>query len=214
MGRNSSSEPAVFRVQARLWISRALAGTMLLAFASGCAGVVTRTEPVADEPTRPVLLLDHGRHTSLVLTREDESLVRYLYGDWRWYAEGQTGLLRAVPTLFLPTRSALGRRELTGPPAPDNVRRQIRVQIDTIYLLTAKASLIDRLDQRLERHFAEREEEQIFNADYDLEFVPGPRPYTVFFNSNHWVADWLRELGIDARGNPVFGHWRVEQDGN
>ena len=34
-----------------------------------------------DDPVR-VVLLDHGRHASLVLPRADRGMVRYTYGDW------------------------------------------------------------------------------------------------------------------------------------
>lgn len=189
-----------------------LATLALMLLVSGCAGVVTRPEGEPPADARPVLLLDHGRHSSLVLTRSDHSLVRYLYGDWRWYAERDTGVLRVLPTLFAPTLSALGRRELSGPPGEDSVRRQIPVHIQRVHVLAASAERIDALDLRLSAQFAARAEALLFNPDYDLEFIPGPRPYTLFDNSNHMVADWLEELGIVVRGNPVFGRWRVRAE--
>jgi len=179
---------------------------------SACAGVVTRPEPEPVIDSRPVMLLDHGRHSSLVLTRADRSMVRYLYGDWRWYAERDTGFVRAFPTLFVPTRSALGRRELAGPATEDNLRRQIPVHVQAVHAFAVAGRRIDRLDQRLDAHFADHSEKSLFNAYYDLEFVPGPEPYTLFDNSNHVVADWLAELGIEVRGNPIFGRWRVPNE--
>lgn len=178
---------------------------------AGCAGVVTRTAPETAE-TRPVFLLDHGRHATLVLTRADQSLVRYAHGDWRWYAEDRTGPLRAFSALLVPSRSAIGRRTL--PPAADEhfLRRQIPVHIEAIHTFAAPASRIDALDRRLDALFEVGVEERLFNARFDLEFVPGPRPYTLFDNSNHVVAGWLEELDIGVRGNPVFGRWRVEND--
>jgi hypothetical protein len=44
---------------------------------------------------------------------------------------------------------------------------------------------------------------------YHGKIVHHPRAYTAFWNSNHAVASWLRELGITTRG-PSFGaNWRV-----
>ncbi|TVS12696.1 MAG: hypothetical protein EA419_03940 [Wenzhouxiangella sp.] len=191
---------------------RLIMGVVAALLLSACAGVVTRPDPEADLDTRAVMLLDHGRHSSLVLTRADQSMVRYLYGDWRWYAERDTGFLRAFPTLFAPTRSALGRRQLAAPATEASLRRQIPVYIQAVHGFAVASERIDRLDRRLDEHFADHIEKSLFNDYYDLEFVPGPRPYTLFDNSNHVVADWLEELGVDVRGSPIFGHWRVEND--
>ncbi len=178
---------------------------------SGCAGVVTRPAPEAVADTRPVFLLDHGRHASLVLTRADHSLVRYAHGDWTWYAEDRTGPLRAFSALLARSRSAIGRRELSPILDEEGLRRQIRVEIRTLHQLAAAAEKIDALDADLTRWFEDQAEMSLFNARFDLEFVPGPRPYTLFDNSNHVVAEWLEALGIAVRGNPVFGQWRLEE---
>lgn len=164
------------------------------------------------DSVRPVFLIDHGRHSSLVLTRAGGSMIRYVYGDWRWYAKGETGMRRALPTLFAATESALGRQTLTAPATETSIRRQVPMTIRNIHRLAAPAGRIDGLDRRLQRNFERLQERSHYNAAIDLEFVPGQRPYTLFANSNHIVADWLRELGIDVRGNPVFGNWQVEHD--
>ncbi len=177
---------------------------------TGCVGIVTR--PDADQIDQPgsAFLLDHGRHTSLLLTREDESMVRYLYGEWRWYALQEAGPLRWLPTAFIPTQATLGRRELAGPPTESSIRRQVPVVIRKVHELPAEADLINSLDHRLDQRFNAAIETLHYNTDYDLEFVHDPVDYTIFYNSNHVVADWLRELGIEVTGNPVWGRWRVE----
>mgnify|MGYP006987897890 FL=1 len=179
---------------------------------AGCGGTVMHPDLETANGVRPVFLLEHGRHSSLVLTRTDGSMVRYVYGDWRWYAEGETGIRRAVPTLFAATGSALGRQALAAPARETSIRRQVPMAIRNIHRLPAPAERIDGLDHRLQRDFERLQGQSHYNAAYDLEFVPGQRPYTLFANSNHVVADWLRELGIEVRGNPVFGSWQVESD--
>lgn len=186
-------------------LTPALMGLVL----AGCGGTVMAPSPDAAQDTRPVFLLDHGRHANLVLTRADGTLVRYFYGDWRWYAEGETGVLRSVPTLFAATPSALGRQVLRGPATAGSIRRQVRRKIQGLHRLTAPAARIDRLDRRLQAYFEHMREQSHYNAALGVEFVPGRRPYTLFGNSNHVVAQWLEELGIEVRGNPVFGGWRI-----
>jgi hypothetical protein len=177
---------------------------------AGCVGTVTRPDDTTLDQPRPAFLLDHGRHSTLVLTREDDSMIRYLYGEWRWYALQETGFFRVWPTLFFPTQAALGRKELDGPPGKDTIRRQIPVVIRKIHELSVEAERIDELDRKLEQRFEAAIDTRHHNPVYDLEFVHHPRDYTVFYNSNHVVADWLRELGIEVRGNPMWGTWRVE----
>ncbi len=177
---------------------------------TGCVGTVIRTDADALDQHRAAFLVDHGRHSTLVLTREDDSMVRYLYGEWRWYALQETGFFRVWPTLFFPTQAAIGRKELTGPPDESNIRRQIPVVIQQIHELPVEADRLDALESSLDLRFNAAIQTLHYNSDYDLDFVHDPVDYTVFYNSNHVVADWLRELGVEVRGNPIWGRWRVE----
>lgn len=175
---------------------------------AACAATV-RPPPEPDAP-RAVFLLDHGRHTSLVLARDDDGLVRYVYGEWRWYAEMDTGFLRTFPVLFKHTPAALGRRELAGPPEPDQVRAQIKVVIRELHDFQAEADRVDALIGDLDAQFDAHRETLHYNSVYDLEFVHHPIPYRLGHNSNHLAGQWLKQLGFEIRGNPVFGRWRVE----
>lgn len=191
--------------------SRTLCAGLILLLC-GCAGTVTRPDPNGEPGDRQVFLLDHGRHSSLVLSRTDGSLVRYAYGEWLWYAEGRSGFWRALPTLFTPTRSTLGRRQWEGSANEAAIRSRVRVEIRSVHPLLASGHRVDALDRRLQVHFDRHAEQPLYNARFDLEFVPGYRPYTLWHNSNHVVADWLAELGLDVRGNPVFGKWQVRPE--
>ena len=44
-------------------------------------------------------------------------MVRYAYGDWRWFALGQTGVFEGIAALS-GDKSALGRKRLPGPLTP------------------------------------------------------------------------------------------------
>src|SRR5688572_25859227 len=79
-----------------------------LLFLAGCTTTIVPPSAVA-EPAR-VAVLDHGRHTSLLVELPGEgAMVRYAYGDWRWYALGQTGVLEGIAALS-GNKSALGRK--------------------------------------------------------------------------------------------------------
>jgi len=186
-----------------------------LALALGPAGCTTRlTPPEGPSAPVPVFVLDHGRHASLVLPGDEGLVIRYSYGDWRYYARNQTGFRSGAAAILWPTRSALGRRELQTSLGPDDVRRAVRVGVDTLFALQVEAPRVERLRSRLDSlHRAGRKEELLVNQLFDLEFVPHPRRYWLPHNSNQVVAGWLRELGVETRGIPVLSSWRVEDGG-
>jgi hypothetical protein len=174
----------------------------------GCAATVSC--PEMGEDPRPVFLLDHGRHATLVLGRADGRLVRYSYGDWRYYAEADTRLRQGVAALLWRTPAALGRRELDAAPTQPELRRALRVGVEEILELEAAGAAVDALLRNLDATFFDARAHLHYNALYDLEFVPHPRAYWFWYNSNHMVADWLRGLGCAVRGGTLLSNWRSE----
>jgi len=189
--------------------SRAFAATAVgLLTLQACTTTVV--PPIAPKAPRPVFLLDHGRHASLTLPRGDGGIVRYSYGDWRYYAQVRTGVFQGSAAILWPTRAALGRRELPGPPEAAAVRRNVRVWSEQLYELMVDSLAIEILRSRLDSIYDANLESRIYNAAYDLEFVHHPRAYWVFHNSNHVVAGWLKELGCQVRGLALFSKWKVK----
>jgi hypothetical protein len=182
----------------------------LLAVLTGCVATVEAPSDPPPADARPVFLLDHGYHSSLVLGRADNSIVRYVYGEWRWYALGETGFFRVFPTLLVPTQAALGRRVLAGPATRDGVRLEVRVGIDELHQFHADPARADALIEALDALFQANRDTVYYNLMYDVELVKHPERYRLGNNSNHFVADWLRQLGIEVRGSPMISRWRVE----
>lgn len=184
----------------------ALAATLLL---GGCATVVVA--PTAPEEPVSVFLLDHGGHASLVLPAGERGLVRYSYGDFRWYALGQTGLGEGLSALAGGTPAALGRRELRGPAEAQAVRAQVREGIRQLYELRVAGAASERLRGELEALFAANRATLVYSATYDLEFVRHPVPYSAEHNSNLVMARWLEVLGCEVEGAGLVTNWRVEK---
>jgi hypothetical protein len=186
---------------------------LALCLAVWTSGCVTHVVPPAT-PARPVavFLLDHGRHSSLVLPAEEGRIVRYSYGDWAYYALGQTGLLKGLSALIGRTEAAMGRRELPGPPQRESVRRQVRVPITDLFQLDVDEGDVVALRARLDALYAESADTRVYSAAMDLYFVRHPVPYTLRHNSNRVVRDWLIELGVDAHGRPLWSLWRVSPE--
>lgn len=175
---------------------------------TGCAATVRCPEPPG--PGAPVFLLDHGRHASLVLPDPHGYLVRYAYGDRRWYADMDTGIGPGAAALFRRTPAVLGRRDLHVEPEPQQVVAALRIVVEAIHTLRVDADALDRLRTELELLFFEDFDAMRYNDAYDLEFVPHPRDYTGGNNSNHMVAEWLHELGCEVTGSPLVSNWNIQ----
>ncbi len=190
-----------------LWLTAvaSLGGLVLL---GGCT--TTIVPPVSPADPRPVFLLDHGRHTSLVLPHPN-GLVRYAYGDWRWYAQENTGPWQGIAALLWPTRGTLGRRVLPGPATEEGVRGSVRVVIEDLYELHVEAARVTALRDELEALFRANLASRTYSAASDLEFVHHPQAYSAFNNSNHMLVKWLTALGCETRGSGVFARWRLER---
>lgn len=184
-------------------------GLLLLALLvlSGCAGRLIPPEaPVAPVT---VYLLDHGRHASLVLPRREGGVVRYSYGEWRWYVEGERHLLAGASALLWPTASGLGRgiheatsdRVALSGLAPEG--------LEQVYLLVAEEARVVALKSRLDAYFEAPGVTPVYSAEFDLSFVPYPRAYWLTHQSNLVIARWLRSLGVEVRGIPWLSNWRL-----
>ncbi|MCC5870228.1 MAG: DUF2459 domain-containing protein [Gammaproteobacteria bacterium] len=185
---------------------------LLIASLCGCSATVVLPDPQDIETPRTVYVIEHGWHTSLVLTDADDAMLRFVYGDWHWYAQRRTGFWRAFGTLFSPTQGALGRQAMPAPSSPEAIRAHSRVAIDEIHSLTVAAMHVDALIERLESRFAATQDTLIYNEAYGLEFVQDPKAYTLGDNSNHVVTEWLEALDVEIRGSPIYGNWRFQSE--
>ncbi len=187
----------------------ALAAAAFTVFAAGCSTTIVPPESPAEPVT--AFLLDHGRTPSLILPTADSNMTRYVYGDWNWYALRNTGPLDGLRALFWPSQGTLGRRDLPGPPDAHIIRERVRADtIQELLPITVARADVERLRRRLDEEH--RAGAQVAMAEaLDIQFVPHPRKYSYFHNSNHAVAGWLRELGCEIPGPAFHSRWRVEQ---
>lgn len=182
----------------------------LLAFAAPWLLASCRTRLVLPAPPadpRPVVLLDHGRHSSLILTDARGVPWRYAYGNWRWYVEQDTSLGAGARALFTRSKAALGRSRLQPRDPLQGWQPQVGSTIDFEVRFDASGTRVDALLRELDRTFATSPTPPAYHRHLQLEVVPYPVPYTLAHNSNHQVARWLRAVGVEVRGSPTFGNW-------
>lgn len=175
---------------------------------SGCSGRIT--PPNIPQTSRAVFVLDHGQHSSLVIEDKQGGLARYSYGDWRYYAEGKTGIWSGLRAMFAPTKAGLGRKQLSGPATLENIQKQLRIAVVQAVPLQAEAFAVDALQDKLETIYLQNQDSKIYRQDYDLEFVHHPMTYSVRHNSNQVIGQWLTELGSEIHGWPLFSNWQVQ----
>jgi len=176
--------------------------------ASGCATVVV--PPAPPEQPQAVYLLDHGRHSSLVLPAEGGGgMTRWEYGDWAYFALNERGAGAASGALLGPSRAALGRQQLAAPASAAALRRGVRVPVERLHALEVESRAVRALRERLEGIHAAAEAAPVYNPRYELEFVPHPEPYSMGHNSNSVVAGWLESLGCRVQGPALLASWEV-----
>lgn len=187
---------------------RALPLLLAAVLLTGCAGrIVPPSAPI--DPVE-IYLLDHGRHASLVLPRQGGGVVRYSYGEWGWYVEGRRHLPAAVSAMLWPTASGLGRGVHEEIDSPHDLHRLAPEGLVGVYPLQAEATRVAALRRQLDAHFQAEGVTPAYSAEFDLEFVPYPRAYSLTHQSNLVVAQWLRRLGIEVKGVPWLSNWRIE----
>ena len=181
----------------------------MLALAVLLAGCLARvTLPAPPQQPRPVAVLDHGRHTSLILFDAQSRPWRYAYGDWAWYVDGDRGAYAAARALLRPSQAVLGRAPLR----PDDAgwQSQVGSEILAERRFVAEASRVDALLAQLHAQFETSQATIVHAPLLQLDVVPHPQPYTFRHNSNHKVAEWLQALDADVRGSPAIGRWRFQ----
>lgn len=194
---------------------RAGGAALLIMALGGCTAVIV-PPPAPERPLRAAIL-DHGRHSSLMLELPaGEGLVRYSYGDWDWYALGRTGVGQGSAALLWPTQAALGRRRYTAPAVaspemPAAAVAPLRVPVEEVFWFTVEEARVRKLVGELDAVFAANEATKVYNSGFDLEFVHYPASYTVTDNSNARVAQWATALGADIQGSVLLSAWALRE---
>lgn len=163
------------------------------------------------QPQQPmtVYLIDFGRTPTLVMPRGEDQFVRYVYGDWEWYALRHEGAIQGLIALLWPTQAALGRKIIDEPRDVEDMLTKFAIGAEEIFAIEVERERVHEFNRRMDAIFAANADSLVNNDAYALEFVHHPRKYTVFHNSNHQAAAWLRDLGCQTRGPAMTSQWRL-----
>ena len=185
-------------------------GVLVAALLAAACAATVRPPENPPEP-RPAFILDHGRHTTLVVVDSGGRPVRYAFGQLSTHADGDIGFFRGMGAMLMPTDGTLGRRVLPGLPTPENVVEAVGVDVEKMYCIAVSGERSDRLQRILNMVFEENLASARYNAGWNLEFVEHPEDYWFGNTSNQAVEKWLVELDCEVSGVTAFANWRVEQ---
>lgn len=182
-------------------IDRALPACLLgLVFLAhgGCATTVQ--PPPSNADAVRVYLTDYGRHSSLLIYTSEQVFNEYAFGDWDWFALGQTKPGDAVRAMLFSRASTLGRRQIRlAPDAPAGIVARLIGAKHAVWFKVPRAraeGLVQRLDSLFERY----RNTMTYNVDSDMWFVRYDGGYWGCYNCNHLTRSWLESLGCAVRG--------------
>jgi hypothetical protein len=167
------------------------------------------TAPKSPSNPRVVFLIDHGTHSSLAIETSAGQMLRYSYGDLRYYAKRDTSLASGAAAILWPTPATLGRGELRGPISEESLRDQLVVVVEQIYTLEVAGDKADQLVAKLDGIYLEGLKKHVSVPAYGLIFAPHPTDYFLTSNSSTMVGVWLRELGVGVFGWSLISSWNV-----
>ena len=167
------------------------------------------TSPENPTDPRVVFLIDHGTHSSLVIETSSGQMLRYSYGDFRYYAKRDTSLASGAAAILWPTPATLGRGELAGPISEESLRNQLVVVVQQIYPLEVAGDKANQLIAKLDGIYLAGKKNQVSVPAYGLIFAPHPTDYFLTSNSSTMVGVWLRELGVEVFGWSLISSWNV-----
>jgi hypothetical protein len=182
---------------------------LLLALAiGGCA--TTIRPPAAPKDPVVVVLVDYGKHASLVLPAPGGS-AEYAYGHWGYFALNENDLCTGMFALCCYSQGTLGRRTFDVPPGMRSLHGHI--PCESLTELTVERAQAERLRTKLDARWELHAETQVANAQNGLTFVKDAEDYICWNNCNHVVLRWLEELGCETSGCGCFADFRLVRPG-
>lgn len=163
-------------------------------------------------PPRPVdpvtvYLTDYGRHSSIVMPQGPRSYVEYAFGEWNFFARGDTRWWVGARALLGSSQSTLGRRQFTGIEGA----KRLKDSLGCTRMMPFEVSRLraELLALNLDADFRRSAAAPMFSSYSQLHHVRDDTFYWLGHNCNHITAQWLKQLGCRIDGPAVFSNFRV-----
>jgi hypothetical protein len=173
-----------------------------------CSGCATRViPPVVHGRSATVYLSDYGRHSSLLLPVRG-GYNEYAFGDWAFFARGDTRWWVGLRALLHSPQATLGRRFVAAPQGTLSAH-----DIDARHLVAfrAPAERVEALEMTLDAQFKRGGSEPIYSDYSKLYHTRDPEAYWLLHNCNHVTARWLRQLGCRVQGSSFTSRFELPE---
>ena len=171
----------------------------------GCSGTIH--PPAVQSDSTTVYLADYGRHSSILLPEQNGNYVEWAYGDWKWFALGETRWYNAIGAILWSGQSTLGRREVAAP--ADDASLAKSLEADRVVKVQVPEKSAARLLASLEKRYESEKPPEVYSNYSKLEHVKDHEQYWVLHNCNHVTMRWLKELGCRVDGFGMLSNFKV-----
>ncbi len=180
---------------------------LLLVLLVGCTTHVIPPAHPVDPVT--VYLTDYGRHSSLLLPDPRGGFDEYAFGDWEFFALGDTRWWVAVRAILHSPQATLGRRHVEVD--PQKLQIKAAGPPERTLPFEAPRAKVDALAAELDARFRRDGDSPLFSSYSKLYHVRDPGNYWGLHNCNHVTAEWLRELGCCTEGPAIFSKFVITE---
>jgi hypothetical protein len=183
----------------------------LPAFGMGCMATKV-TPPAMPQDSVTVFLTDYGRHSSILIPSITGSgYDEWAFGDWRFFAIGDSRLCVGIRAMLGSPQATLGRRHIDASIMSDHDTLQAYLH-DCRRLMHFQASRqrAEALELQLDTQFRNAAPTPLYSSYSLLYHVRDWRPYWVLHNCNHMTAHWLRRLGCDVCGPSIYSNFYLD----
>jgi len=179
---------------------------LVLVIVSACQSWKITPPSDVQNPAR-VFLSEYGKHTSVAFPTGTKTYVEFGFAEWHYYGREQRGVGSSLRAIGGAGRGALSRREIVTEHLDDvgfgraaGSSRSVGIDVET--------TRMQDLKQLLEKRWHHAPERVVRGHDH-IEVRQALEGYHLFRNSNALSAGWLREMGADVQGNPVWSNFEV-----
>ena len=178
---------------------------LLLTSSTGCSGTVH--PPVNPSDPVTIYVADYGRHSSIVLPAKDGGYVEWGFGDWNWFALGDTKWNVALAAMIWSPQSCFGRRAVPAPENDDALAKTL--EADRVIHLQVPSERADKLMDNLNRRFDKHADTKMYSDYSKMDQVKDSEHYWAMNNCNHLTMRWLRKLDCQVDGFGIMSHFTL-----
>lgn len=152
------------------------------------------------------MLVDYGKHSSLIIPDLKGGHLEYAFGEWNYFAREKTQWYRLPTVLLLPTASTLAKGEYPNQAALD---RHLNRFVTEIFPLATEQSKLEDFKKYVQGIY-ESGLESHYRKDLEFNFVKLPNlSYSLLRNCNSVMISWLKKLGVTHQGLGLTSKWSV-----